>query len=114
MVGDLAIVSNRSNYVDFTLPYKPGVLMMLVKARPDPRLNMWIFVQPFTWDLWLCIVCCSIFIGGIIVLMVRYAIDEDSTPANSPSRLSWTAILWLPIIKSVLPESTYIFTIVYV
>ena len=109
VVGDLAIVANRSNYVDYTLPYRPGDMRMLVKVRNDPRLDMWIFVHPFTWDLWLSIVICNILIGGIILFMER-TIEEESTLENSPSRkqLSKFSILWLPVMQAVLPESEHL------
>ncbi|XP_028773665.1 glutamate receptor 2.9-like [Neltuma alba] len=100
VVGDVAIVANRSKYVDFTLRYRPADMRMLVKVRHDPRLNMWIFVQPFTWDLWFSIAISSIFIGGIIVFLER-PVDEDS-PCRK--QLCSSAILWLPVMQAVLPE----------
>ncbi|KAI9117316.1 hypothetical protein K1719_011482 [Acacia pycnantha] len=105
VVGDVAIVANRSNYVDFALPYAPSDVEMLVRVRNDPRLNMWIFAQPFSWDLWLSIVMFSISIGGIILLMER-ATEEESTLENSPSRkqLSKFSILWFPLMQAVLPD----------
>ncbi|KAK4257634.1 hypothetical protein QN277_007197 [Acacia crassicarpa] len=105
VVGDVAIVANRSNYADFALPYATSNVEMLVRVRKDPRLNVWIFVQPFTWDLWLSIVIFSISIGGIILLM-EHATEEESTLENSPSgkQLSKFSILWFPLMQAVLPE----------
>ncbi|XP_054820200.1 glutamate receptor 2.7-like isoform X2 [Prosopis cineraria] len=104
-VADLTIVANRSNYVDFTLPYAQSDVRMLVKLRNDPRLNMWTFVQPFSWDMWLCIVVVSVFTGGIILFM-EHNVQEDSMLKNSPIRkqLSGVSILWLPVVQAVFPE----------
>ncbi|XP_054820762.1 glutamate receptor 2.7-like [Prosopis cineraria] len=105
VVGDVSILAYRSNYVDFTLPYAPSDVKMLVKVRHDPRLNMWVFVRPFSWDLWLSITIFSVFIGAIITLMER-TVKEDSACKNSPykKQLSGVSILWLPVEQAVLPE----------
>ncbi|XP_054821056.1 glutamate receptor 2.7-like isoform X3 [Prosopis cineraria] len=99
------IVANRSNFVDFTLPYAQYDVRILVKLRNDPRLNMWIFEWPFSWDIWLCIVVVCIFTGGIILFM-EHNVQEDSTIENSPIRkqLSGVSILWLPIMQAVFLE----------
>ncbi|KAK9213467.1 hypothetical protein WN943_002855 [Citrus x changshan-huyou] len=55
VVGDTTIVSNRTDYVDFTLPYSESGWTMLVLAKDDNRENMWIFLKPWTWDLWLTV-----------------------------------------------------------
>ncbi|XP_028773676.1 glutamate receptor 2.9-like [Neltuma alba] len=104
-VADLTIVANRSNFVDFTLPYAQSDLRMLVKVRHDPRLNMWIFVRPFTWDMWLCIVVVCIFTGAVIIFTERH-VQEGSTRQNSPikKQLSGVSILWLPVVQAVFPE----------
>ncbi|XP_028773669.1 glutamate receptor 2.9-like [Neltuma alba] len=109
VVGDVSILAHRSNYVDFTVPYEPSDIKMLVKVRHDPRLNMWIFVRPFRWDLWLSIAIFSTFIGGIILLMER-TVKEDSAFEDSPYRkqLSGVSVLWLPVEQAVLPEKVLV------
>ncbi|KAK4257648.1 hypothetical protein QN277_007211 [Acacia crassicarpa] len=106
-VADLTIVANRSNFVDFTLPYAQSDVRMLVKVRRGHRLNMWIFVRPFSWDMWLCIVLVFIFTGAVIVFMERNANNkEDSTLRKSPikKQFSGISILWFPIVQAVFPE----------
>ncbi|XP_028773668.1 glutamate receptor 2.9-like [Neltuma alba] len=76
VVGDVAIVANRSKYVDFTLPYRPADMRMLVKIRRDPRFR------------------------GVIVFMER-PVDEDSPCWK---QLCKFAVLWLPVMQAVLPE----------
>ncbi|MBA0873199.1 hypothetical protein Goshw_029071 [Gossypium schwendimanii] len=51
-VGDITILANRSQYVDFTLPYLQSDVSMVVKIKEDDRNNMLIFLKPLSWDLW--------------------------------------------------------------
>ncbi|XP_056166355.1 glutamate receptor 2.1-like [Syzygium oleosum] len=53
VVGDTTIVANRSYYVDFTLPYSESGVAMIVAIKDDERRNMWIFLKPLSWNLWL-------------------------------------------------------------
>ncbi|XP_016679139.1 glutamate receptor 2.8 [Gossypium hirsutum] len=52
-VGEITILANRSQHVDFTLPYLQSDVSMVVKSKDDERNNMWIFLKPLSWDLWL-------------------------------------------------------------
>ena len=63
VVGDTTIVANRSSYVDFTLPYYESGVSMVVSMKDNEKQNMWIFLKPLSWDLWLAISAVSIFIG---------------------------------------------------
>ena len=53
VVGDTTIIAYRTSYVDFTLPYFESGVRMLVKVEHDKRENIWIFLKPISWDLWL-------------------------------------------------------------
>ena len=63
VVGDTTIVANRSSYVDFTLPYSESGVSMVVSMKDNEKKNMWIFLKPLSWDLWLAIGATSIFTG---------------------------------------------------
>ncbi|XP_028786704.1 glutamate receptor 2.9-like [Neltuma alba] len=78
---------------------------MLVKIH-DPRLNMWSFVRPFSWNLWLSIAMFSAFIGAIILFMERN-VRKDSTLENSSWRkrcITGGSVLWLPAVQAVFPK----------
>ncbi|KAI9117325.1 hypothetical protein K1719_011491 [Acacia pycnantha] len=78
-VADLTIVANRSNFVDFTLPYAQSDVRMLVKVRH----------------------------GAVILFMERNVNNkEDSTLKKSPikKQFSGISILWFPIVQAVFPE----------
>ncbi|QCD80433.1 glutamate receptor [Vigna unguiculata] len=71
VVGDVTILANRSNYADFTVPYTASGVKMVVPAKHGRDQNMWTFVKPFSWDLWLSIIIISTFIGLAILIMER-------------------------------------------
>ncbi|MED6185690.1 hypothetical protein PIB30_059550 [Stylosanthes scabra] len=111
VVGDITILANRSNYVDFTLPYTDSGVQMVVAAQQGRVQTMWTFMKPFSWDLWLSILLISIFIGSVILIMERKVINNSSLPSQHPSpnpnqqqRLTPINFLWLPISQAVLPE----------
>ncbi|GMN66171.1 hypothetical protein TIFTF001_035246 [Ficus carica] len=53
VVGDTTINANRTSYVDFTLPYSDPGVSMVVKIKDNEKKNIWIFLKPLSWDLWL-------------------------------------------------------------
>ncbi|KAG6739156.1 hypothetical protein POTOM_056742 [Populus tomentosa] len=52
VVGDTTIIFNRSQYVDFTLPYTESGVSMIVPIVDNNSKNAWVFLRPLTWDLW--------------------------------------------------------------
>ncbi|MED6191588.1 hypothetical protein PIB30_001319 [Stylosanthes scabra] len=110
VVGDITILANRSNYVDFTLPYTDSGVQMVVAAQQGRVQTMWTFMKPFSWDLWLTILLISIFIGSVILIMERKVINNNSLPPtdhdhqHQQQQLSPINFLWLPISQAVLPE----------
>ncbi|TYI87875.1 hypothetical protein E1A91_D04G166300v1 [Gossypium mustelinum] len=75
-VGEITILANRSQYVDFTLPYLQSDVSMVVKSKDDERNNMWIFLKPLSWDLWLttgvAFVC-----TGLVVWILEHRINNE-------------------------------------
>ncbi|KAL4654542.1 hypothetical protein ACB092_01G387000 [Castanea dentata] len=72
VVGDTTIVASRSSYVDFTLPYSESSVSMVVLMKDNEKKNMWIFLKPLSWDLWLATVATSIFIGFVTWVLERH------------------------------------------
>ncbi|KAG8388844.1 hypothetical protein BUALT_Bualt02G0167200 [Buddleja alternifolia] len=72
-VGDITIFSNRSDYVDFTVPYtEPGV-GVLVKLDDKDR---WFFLKPLHADLWITSAC-FVVLTGFIVWLIEHPINEE-------------------------------------
>ncbi|KAJ8561139.1 hypothetical protein K7X08_027329 [Anisodus acutangulus] len=76
VVGDTTIISNRSQFVDFTLPYTESGVTMMVPIKDDNRDNAWVFLKPLTWELWLTSFCSFVFIGFVIWLL-EHRVNED-------------------------------------
>ncbi|XP_068461885.1 glutamate receptor 2.8-like [Phaseolus vulgaris] len=105
VVGDFTIRANRSNYVDFTVPYTASGVKMVVPVQHGRDQNMWTFVKPFSWDLWLSIIIISTFIGLAILIMERNVSalpNQEGSP--NQKKLCPATILWFPISQAILPE----------
>ncbi|XP_075506077.1 glutamate receptor 2.2-like [Primulina tabacum] len=76
VAGDVTILANRSQYVDFTLPYSVSGVSMVVPIKEDTSKNAWVFVKPLTWELWLTSFCSFVFIGFLIWIL-EHRINED-------------------------------------
>ncbi|CAE6070320.1 unnamed protein product [Arabidopsis arenosa] len=77
-VGDITITSNRSTYVDFTLPFtEMGLGIVAAKER-----SMWVFFQPLTPDLWITSAAFFVLTGIIVWLIER--------PENTEFQGSWS------------------------
>ncbi|KAJ0984982.1 hypothetical protein J5N97_003338 [Dioscorea zingiberensis] len=51
VVSDITIIANRSQYVDFTLPYIESYMCMVVPVKDEHRKNAWTFAEPLSTDL---------------------------------------------------------------
>ncbi|KAL8243242.1 hypothetical protein R6Q59_009500 [Mikania micrantha] len=66
VAGPIAILSNRSKYVDFTYPYLEEGIAMAVPVKVDDRKNAWIFMKPLETKLWITIAVFFIYNGVAI------------------------------------------------
>ncbi|KAK4485686.1 hypothetical protein RD792_008330 [Penstemon davidsonii] len=65
-VGDFTVTTKRLNYVDFTLPFAPGGITMIVKNEDK---NIWFFLEPFQTSLWLTTMALFIFTGVVVWIL---------------------------------------------
>ncbi|CAH2055138.1 unnamed protein product [Thlaspi arvense] len=73
-VGDITITSNRSSYVDFTLPFTDiGIGILTVKKKSQ---GMWTFFEPFEKSLWLASGAFFI-LTGIVVWLVERSVNPE-------------------------------------
>ncbi|XP_071909558.1 glutamate receptor 2.7-like [Coffea arabica] len=100
VVGDITILADRAAYVDFTLPYTESGVVMVVKNKMS--IDMWIFLKPLRWDLWLAIIVACIFIEVVPRLMER---ERNSTDAGSSMpRGQQVGLFVFPIAALAFPE----------
>ncbi|XP_062098772.1 glutamate receptor 2.8-like [Humulus lupulus] len=76
VVANTTIRANRSQYVDFTLPYTESGVAMVVPMRDNKTKSAWIFLKPLTWDLWVTTFCFFLFIG-FVVWVLEHRVNED-------------------------------------
>ncbi|XP_048328099.2 glutamate receptor 1.2 isoform X2 [Ziziphus jujuba] len=87
IVADTTIMSERSPYVDFTMPYTEIGVGMVVR---NENKNMWIFLKPLSLDFWLTTASFFIIIG-FIVWIFEHPINQEFQ--GSPSQQIGT-VLW--------------------
>ncbi|KAL1217172.1 Glutamate receptor 2.9 [Cardamine amara subsp. amara] len=74
VVGDITITANRSLYADFTLPYTESGVSMMVPVRDHE--NTWVFLRPWSLDLWVTTGCFFVFIG-FVVWLFEHRVNTD-------------------------------------
>lgn len=67
MICDITIVAYRSTYMDFTLPFTESGIGVVV--RNENRIDMWLFLKPLRWDLWLAIIITCILMGIVLKML---------------------------------------------
>ncbi|PIN11779.1 Glutamate-gated kainate-type ion channel receptor subunit GluR5 [Handroanthus impetiginosus] len=76
VVGDVAIVANRSKYVDFTFPYTASGLSIIVPIKDSERKTAWIFMKPLTMGLWLTIGASFVY-TGFVVWVLEHRVNKE-------------------------------------
>ncbi|XP_078438094.1 glutamate receptor 2.9-like [Wolffia australiana] len=76
LVGDTTITANRSNYVDFTLPYATSGIRMIVPQGKQRRTSALMFLKPLSWKLWI-VTAGSFFFTGFVVWVLEHRLNED-------------------------------------
>eukprot|EP00253_Pinus_taeda_P031320 PITA_31320 len=90
VVGDITILANRSNYVDFTQPFTQSVLVMVVPVKADEANNAWAFMLPFTPGMWFTTGAFFIFTGTVIWLFEHRVNPEfRGKPRDQVVTLLW-------------------------
>ncbi|KAI3782152.1 hypothetical protein L2E82_12185 [Cichorium intybus] len=95
VVGDTTIMFNRSEYVDFTMPYSDPGSVMLVPIKDDNVKGMWVFIRPLNWDLWCTIAGACVFVGLAIHILER---NGNLAPWK------FGLFFWFPILILAFPE----------
>ncbi|KAK9154549.1 hypothetical protein Sjap_002029 [Stephania japonica] len=90
VVGDITVLANRSNYVDFAMPYVESGLLMIVPIKPEGSHKALLFIKPFTWKMWLAT-------GAIFTytMFVVWFLEHRSNPEfRGPWRNQLGTTLW--------------------
>ncbi|XP_047329286.1 glutamate receptor 3.3-like [Impatiens glandulifera] len=91
-VGDIAIVTNRTKIVDFTLPYASSGLVVVTSFKKS-NTGPWAFLQPFSPKLWGVTAAFFIFIGIVIWILEHRLNDEfRGTPKQQIITILWFSL----------------------
>ncbi|KAB1220482.1 Glutamate receptor 3.4 [Morella rubra] len=74
VVGDLTILAERLEYVEFSQPYAESGLSMIV---PSTEESAWMFLKPFTWKTWLITGAMIIYITMLIVWFFEHRFNPE-------------------------------------
>ncbi|KAF5746062.1 glutamate receptor 3.7 [Tripterygium wilfordii] len=74
-VGDIAITTNRTKFVDFSQPYAAtGLVVVAPIDKSEP--NAWVFLQPFTTEMWFTIGAAFVIIG-VVIWILEHRVNTD-------------------------------------
>ncbi|MCO5567675.1 hypothetical protein L7F22_021369 [Adiantum nelumboides] len=103
VVGDFTIMSRRLEWVDFTQPYMASNLDMLTSYGNATAKEFWIFLKPFSKELWYLIL--FLFFNTAIVIFLlehsnpnfhRQGTSMNRQIADASSKLGrFTIMFWL-------------------
>lgn len=89
VIGDVTILEERLQYVDFTMPYAESGLSMIVTEKSEE--STWMFMKPFTWQMWVAT-------GAVLMytMVVVWCLERKPNPefqGNWKSQIS-TALMF--------------------
>ncbi|XP_012435994.1 glutamate receptor 3.2 isoform X3 [Gossypium raimondii] len=89
VVGDIAIVTNRTRIVDFTLPYIESGLVVVAPVKKISS-SAWSFARPFTPLMWAVTAAFFLIVGSVVWILEHRRNDEFR---GSPKQ-QFVTILW--------------------
>ncbi|KAH7838473.1 hypothetical protein Vadar_026939 [Vaccinium darrowii] len=72
-VGDITILADRWNDVEFTEPFTESGLSMVVPVKSSPKA--WIFLEPFTLEMWLATAAVLVY-----TMLIVWFVEHRSNP----------------------------------
>ncbi|KAI4323973.1 hypothetical protein L6164_023542 [Bauhinia variegata] len=100
-VGDITTRAQRSQYVDFTLPFTTNEATFIVPTKQIKNKNeAWIFLKPLTWELWVTSFCFFAFIG-LIVWVLEHGLNKETriSPSHHVDTGFWFSISTLVFLR---------------
>lgn len=75
VVGDVAIVTNRTRIVDFTQPYATTGLVVVAPVH-NTKLSAWVFLKPFTVEMW-CVTAAAFVMIAVVIWILEHRVNDD-------------------------------------
>ncbi|KAF8377458.1 hypothetical protein HHK36_030836 [Tetracentron sinense] len=89
VVGDIAIISNRTKIVDFTQPYIESGLVVVAPVR-KLKSRAWDFLRPFTPMMW-CVIGVFFLLVGVVIWILEHKTNDEF---RGPPKKQIVTILW--------------------
>ncbi|KAL8236891.1 hypothetical protein R6Q59_017972 [Mikania micrantha] len=102
VAGDFTIISSRTKYAEFTIPYMSSEIYMLVPATREWNQTILTLMKPFTIRLWIEIILACILIG-IAIGFLEYR-EQNPSFYQAPFFQKLFMIIWYPVSKIFLQE----------
>ncbi|KAK6934202.1 Ionotropic glutamate receptor [Dillenia turbinata] len=101
VVGDISIVANRCQFVEFTQPYTEGGLVMIVPVKAETSNREWLFMKPFTNGLWILTGAVNVYNGFVVWLIERnYNTELKGSLLTQFGTLIWISFTTLFTLQS--------------
>lgn len=102
-MGDVTILANRSRIVEFTQPFAESGLSMIAPAKSREAYKAWLFMKPFTMEMWAVT-------GAILIytMFIVWILEHQINPAFSgtwKNQLGTT--LWFTVSSLFFAHSKY-------
>ncbi|KAJ9538517.1 hypothetical protein OSB04_031250 [Centaurea solstitialis] len=95
VAGDVTILSERHEFADFTQPFTESGLQMIVPVRYRLSNQAWLFLKPFTAEMWWLIAVITIYNGFIIWLIERKHCEDEDDVITQIGIVFWLAFTTL-------------------
>ncbi|KAK9069394.1 hypothetical protein SSX86_011297 [Deinandra increscens subsp. villosa] len=89
VVGDIAIITNRTRMADFTQPFTESGLVVVAPVRRQ-NSGTWAFLRPFSAKLW-CVTGIFFLVVGSVVWILEHRINDEF---RGPPRQQIITTLW--------------------
>ncbi|KAL5011752.1 hypothetical protein ScPMuIL_010303 [Solemya velum] len=86
-IAPITITSKRERVVDFTKPYMSLGISIMIKKPSDQEKNVFSFMDPLSYEIWMCILFAYIGVSVVLFLVSRFSptewhVDDDSSITN--------------------------------
>ena len=71
MTAPLIIQSNREEVMDFAFPYYIEEFAMLYRQTVDPMTKVFLFIRPYKWEVWACVIAFILITGAFLYSLSR-------------------------------------------
>ncbi|GKU98178.1 hypothetical protein SLEP1_g11212 [Rubroshorea leprosula] len=89
VIGDIAIVANRTKIVDFTQPFASSGLVVVAPFKKR-NSGAWAFLRPFNPLMW-AVTACLFLVVGIVVWILEHRTNDDF---RGPPKQQVITLLW--------------------